>query len=142
MRNHQLSTEIQRSEIPLSMTDMSTRTACLGIIFALATIEPKKRRRKRLWMKEWHQKRSRFTHQALLNELSVSSPTDYKQFLRVDQETFAELLRMVEPLCRLRIDNQPVQSFAQTINHTHTRWLCLHNHPVCACMHERVYWPL
>lgn len=48
-------------------------------------------------MKEWLKKRSEFTHERLLNELRTSEPSDFKNFLRLDAESFDELLRLVEP---------------------------------------------
>ena len=39
--------------------DMSTKSACIGIILALATMKGKKKtKRKRVWMKKWHKHRS------------------------------------------------------------------------------------
>ncbi|XP_039967931.1 protein ANTAGONIST OF LIKE HETEROCHROMATIN PROTEIN 1-like [Bactrocera tryoni] len=49
-------------------------------------------------MKVWYQKRKQFTHENLLNELKLSNKSDYHQFLRMDSETFNELLTMVKPI--------------------------------------------
>ena len=49
-------------------------------------------------MKEWYKKRSTLSHDNLLKELLLSSPQDYKNFLRMDEDTFIHLLSMVTPL--------------------------------------------
>lgn len=50
-------------------------------------------------MKDWLKKRHEFTYDNLLQELLISS-ADYKNFLRIDKETFIDLLGMVMPLIR------------------------------------------
>ena len=41
--------------------------------------------------------RNRFTHQHLLNVLREKEPEDYKNFIRMDQESFDFLLNLVRP---------------------------------------------
>lgn len=41
--------------------------------------------------------RNRFTHEHLLNFLRKSEPEDYRNFLRMDQESFDYLLELVQP---------------------------------------------
>jgi hypothetical protein len=69
--------------------------AAACVVVALLT-KPKKRK-KRIWMKEWLKKRSEFTHERLLNELRTSEPNDFKNFVRLDAESFDELLQLIEP---------------------------------------------
>ena len=47
-------------------------------------------------MKEWYKKKCKLSHECLLNE--VISPQDYKNFLRMDHDTFTHLMTMVRPL--------------------------------------------
>jgi len=54
----------------------------------------KKEIRKRFWMKKWF-KRHTFSHHNVLDELSLSSPLDYRRYLRMDHSTVLELLDMV-----------------------------------------------
>ncbi|CAH1990330.1 unnamed protein product [Acanthoscelides obtectus] len=77
----------------------SNDAACLAIIIAAACdVGVNKRKRKqRVWMKEWLKKRSLFSHANLLKELQVSSPLDYKNYLRMNSTTFGELLALVTP---------------------------------------------
>jgi hypothetical protein len=45
-------------------------------------INKKEKRKKRFWTKNWLQKKARFTHHNLLDELLLTSPADYKNYLR------------------------------------------------------------
>lgn len=54
-------------------------------------------KRKRFWMKEWFKKRRTFSYHKLLDELRLSSPSDYRSYLRMDHSTFIELLNMITP---------------------------------------------
>ncbi|GFN82152.1 hypothetical protein PoB_000865800 [Plakobranchus ocellatus] len=71
--------------------------AAIALAVALAIEEetdvPKRKRAK--WSKEWFLKRSKFGHTKLLFELSHNEPSDFKNFLRMDIESYNEL---VEPL--------------------------------------------
>jgi hypothetical protein len=53
------------------------------VVIALL-LKPKKKRKKRVWMKEWLKIRNKFTHEILLNELRASEPNDFKNFVRLD----------------------------------------------------------
>ena len=57
-----------------------------------------KKKEKKMWMKKWYQDRNHYTHENLLGELRQSSSDDYKNFLRMDAETFDELLSLVQPI--------------------------------------------
>ena len=48
-------------------------------------------------MKEWYKKKCKLSHDSLLNEV-ITSPQDYKNFLRMDHDTFTHLLTAVTPL--------------------------------------------
>ena len=75
---------------------MNRKKACIAILLAVAPEKPNKRKES-LWMKEWYKKKGKFSHDLLLNEL-LSSPEDYKNFLRMDHDAFVNLLTMVTPL--------------------------------------------
>jgi len=55
----------------------------------------KEKRKQRIWMKEWLKKRVEFGQDRLVSELKLSSIVDYKNYLRMDADTFGELLEMV-----------------------------------------------
>ena len=83
------------------MTNMSS-SAIASIIIACALDDGddntrKRKRKQRIWMKEWLQKRATLSHDSLIQELQLSSPLDYKNYLRMDLHTFGDLLQMVSP---------------------------------------------
>jgi hypothetical protein len=70
------------------------RKACLAIILTLGT----KRHVKRwCWMKEWLKKRDKYSHVVLLKEVSATEVDDYKNYFRMNEETFNKLRQMMEP---------------------------------------------
>nr|XP_042911387.1 uncharacterized protein LOC122272161 [Parasteatoda tepidariorum] len=73
--------------------------ADLGFLIAtlVAVKRKKKEKKKRRWSKEWYKLRNYFTHEHLLNFLSDSEPEDYRNFLRMDQESFDHLLDLLRP---------------------------------------------
>ena len=77
---------------------MSTEAACIAIILALDEEDESKSKKRKLWMKELFKKRSKFTHENLLKDLLLSAPADYENYLRMDRETFMDLLEMTTPL--------------------------------------------
>lgn len=91
----------------------------IAVAAALAVEEktdvPKRKRAK--WSKEWFVQRSTFGHTKLLRELSHNEPNDLKNFLRMDAESYNELLQMVEPLI-----------FQPTQRKLHLSFVCCCNH--------------
>jgi hypothetical protein len=57
-----------------------------------------KRKRKK-WCKDWLLKRDTYSHVNLLNELKFE-PEDFKNYLRMDEKTYLELLSMVTPMIK------------------------------------------
>ena len=55
-------------------------------------------KKKRKWAKNCFLQRENFGHRQLLQELRNTEPNDFKNFLRMDVESYNELLQMVEPL--------------------------------------------
>eukprot|EP00102_Acyrthosiphon_pisum_P025492 XP_016662702.1 PREDICTED: uncharacterized protein LOC107884643 [Acyrthosiphon pisum] len=45
-----------------------------------------------MWMKEWLKKRDQFSHDRLVAEFKISSAVDYKNYLRMDADTFEQRL--------------------------------------------------
>ena len=77
-----------------------SKAACLAIILAYATEEETvyRKRKRSIWTKEWLKRRSVFGHGNLIKELELSSPLDYKNYLRMCPSTFGELLELITPL--------------------------------------------
>ncbi|CAK1593514.1 unnamed protein product [Parnassius mnemosyne] len=61
----------------------------------LCLSEDEKKRKKRKWMKLWLKERITLNH---LNILRILDSEDFRNFLRMDQDTFNELLEMVRPM--------------------------------------------
>ena len=76
----------------------STADAAFLAITLVALKRKKDGKRKRRWSKEWYKMRNRFTHEQLLNVLREKEPEDYKNFLRMDPESFDILLNLVRPM--------------------------------------------
>ena len=73
---------------------------CFLSLFVVTFAERKIRREKRKqWCKEWLQRRNKFTHINLLNELR-NEPSDYKNFLQMNESVYNELLSLVSPLIK------------------------------------------
>ena len=83
--------------------------AALSIIILLSVLR-RRRRRKRLrktrrtcWTRQWIKRRQKLgAFHALVRELSDEDPKGFKNFLRMDQLSFAELDRLVSPLIKRR----------------------------------------
>ena len=66
--------------------------------FTLADLERKKRRPRRIWVKEWIKNRqTKGAYSALLNEFLLTDRKDYRRFMRMNTETFSEVLERIRP---------------------------------------------
>lgn len=64
---------------------------------AVLIIKKKKKvRPRKIWSKKWLLLREKFTHINLLNELKLE-PEDWFNYLRMDEATYSELLKIVIP---------------------------------------------
>lgn len=62
---------------------------------AVALLEDEgKIRKRRKWCKNWLLQRRIYTHMNLLKELRTSEPSDFKNYLRMDNDAFNLLLRI------------------------------------------------
>lgn len=84
--------------------DAAADAAALLIIYTCFDIEHKKqekkkieKKRKRKWSEEWLLERKKHSHVATLKNMEMLTPRDYKNFLRMDVDTYEELLRWVTP---------------------------------------------
>lgn len=80
-----------------SDSDDATLLALMVIHACKKKIERKKKKRS-IWMKEWLKRRCVSSHVHLLKDLEVTAPSDFKNFLRMDSETYMELLNLTAPL--------------------------------------------
>ena len=65
----------------------------------VATSDDKCRKKRKMWAKNLFQKRKTFTHANLLKELDSN---DFRNFLRMDEECFINLLDLVKPFIQRR----------------------------------------
>lgn len=79
--------------------DQVSRSIAITMLGVIAiTQQKKKKRNRRMWSKEWLINRDQYSHMVLLRELKDNNPDDYRNYLRMSEETFSELLVMVKPM--------------------------------------------
>lgn len=70
---------------------------------AVCVVNVQKRKRRysnrRWWCKEWLLKRNQYSHINLLEELRLY-PDDWRNYLRMNEQTYLELLNLVTPLIK------------------------------------------
>jgi len=83
---------------PRNMVTAQKRTAAV-VLLALAVEEESNKiwKRRRFWCKSWLQKRDHYSDMRLLRELQENNPDDFKNYLRMDETAFSELLTAVTP---------------------------------------------
>jgi hypothetical protein len=63
--------------------------------------KPKKvKKQRRTWSKEWLKNRQQYTQEKLLTELRNFERNDFKNFLRMNDECFDEILTLVNPFIK------------------------------------------
>ncbi|XP_069585020.1 uncharacterized protein [Ranitomeya imitator] len=60
--------------------------------------ERRSKRKRRMWTREWLQKRSDLSHMQLVRELQDNNPHDFRNYLRMSEESFKHLLERITPL--------------------------------------------
>ncbi|CAI6376995.1 unnamed protein product [Macrosiphum euphorbiae] len=65
-------------------------------LVCLAKKTKQSRRPRRKWSRKWLLKKREFSHINLLRELR-NEPNDWRNYLRMDEETYVELLKLVSP---------------------------------------------
>lgn len=73
-------------------------SVAMALVIALDSDETPRKKRK--WSKDWFLKRATYGHANLLQELRLSEPEDFRNFLRMDGASFDELLCLVEPFIK------------------------------------------
>lgn len=74
-----------------------------AMVIALIALEEEKkkkktnRRKSRVWSKDWLLQRNKFSHVNLLTNLRENNPEDYRNYLRMTQQSFEILLSLVQP---------------------------------------------
>lgn len=100
------------------------KDALIGIaIFLVCDNVKKTKRKKRFWVKQWFKKSNTLSDHNLI--LQLSSPSDYRNYLRMDHTTFSKLLGMVTPYIEkqytsLRKSISPAQHLLCTLRYLAT----------------------
>lgn len=78
----------------MSTLDQKKKLALVSaLLYSELIIDKKKKRKKRLvWQKKWLSDRNIYSNLQLLKELRTNEPDDYKNYLRMDANTFDDLL--------------------------------------------------
>jgi hypothetical protein len=69
-----------------------TEASCLAIALAVCL-----KKRIRRWMKEWLEKKKKYTNEKLLKDVRLSEPSDFQNFLRLDAKSSDERLKIITP---------------------------------------------
>ena len=94
-------------------------------LLALAYVNNKQRRKKRKqWCKQWMERRNKFTHINLLNELR-DEPSDFSNYLRMNESVYNELLSLISPLIKkkdtqMRVAISPHERLTATLRYLAT----------------------
>ncbi|KAJ8301055.1 hypothetical protein KUTeg_022574 [Tegillarca granosa] len=83
------------------MEDEVAITVSIIMICAAMKLLKKRKVKRKCWTRPWIKRRSKFgAHHALLDELRREDPKSYKNFIRLDDAAFQELLQLVTPLIK------------------------------------------
>ena len=80
----------------ISLFQESVMDGPTALALALA-LQRKTKQKKRKWAKNWFLQRKEFGHSKLLDELRCTEPSDFRIFLRMNEDSFDELLELVRP---------------------------------------------
>lgn len=79
------------------LTKAKRKTFAAALILLLLQ-EPITKTKKRFWVKDWLLQRDTLSHMRLVRKLRNCAKDDLKNYLRMDDKCFNELLTMVKPL--------------------------------------------
>jgi hypothetical protein len=78
-----------------------TIAAVILLATAIKLIKKRKWVNRRIWTRLWIKRRAvHHAHNALLQELTLEDPSAFRNFVRMDQQCFSELLELVTPHIR------------------------------------------
>ena len=86
---------------PVQSRLIAAAAACAAITAIAAAMvlhKKKRRRRKKIWVKKWILRRpTKGSYAMLVDELRLEDPASYKNYLRMNEDTFMELVDRVSP---------------------------------------------
>lgn len=69
----------------------------IALVGLCVVLNKKKKCKRKMWSKKWLTKRNEYTHTRLLKDL-VGEPSDFRNYLRMDEDAYKQLLLLVTPL--------------------------------------------
>ncbi|XP_053395798.1 uncharacterized protein LOC123528006 [Mercenaria mercenaria] len=86
---------------PMQDVDGIIAIVCVIMIMPAINLQHRDRVRGRQWVGPWIARRGQYgAYHALMQELRQEDPRSYKNFVRMDKDTFTELLELVTPLIK------------------------------------------
>ncbi|XP_053390824.1 uncharacterized protein LOC128553673 [Mercenaria mercenaria] len=86
---------------PIQDVDGIIAIVCVIMIMSAINLQHRDRLRGRQWVRPWIARRGQYgAYHALMQELRQEDPRSYKNFVRMDKDTFTELLELVTPLIK------------------------------------------
>ena len=74
-------------------------TACSAIVILCGILKKKRRNRRKIWMKTWLANRDvNSAYNSIMQELRLNDRENFRMYLRMNTETFDELVRLVKPI--------------------------------------------
>ncbi|VVC38853.1 Hypothetical protein CINCED_3A003670 [Cinara cedri] len=74
--------------------------AAIGCLMAVSCLKTRvKKRKRKIWVKDWLSKRAKYLHVNLLTELRIC-PKDWQNYLRIDEDTYLKLLALITPFIK------------------------------------------
>ncbi|XP_077146295.1 uncharacterized protein LOC143807995 isoform X1 [Ranitomeya variabilis] len=86
----------------LTSGEKSVVAAALVFVAARLLEERRPKRKRRMWTRSWVLKRSTLSHMGLIRELRDNNPHDFRNYLRMSEESFKIILAAVTPLTQRR----------------------------------------
>ncbi|XP_077149254.1 uncharacterized protein LOC143810032 [Ranitomeya variabilis] len=86
----------------LTSGERSVVAAALMFEAARLLEERRPKRKRRMWTRSWLLKRSTLSHMGLIRELRDNNPQDFRNYLRMSEESFKLILAAVTPLIQKR----------------------------------------
>ncbi|XP_069593180.1 uncharacterized protein [Ranitomeya imitator] len=92
-------------QVAMSSSDVPVLVAAALLVEAHNQLEAQARknrakRQRRMWTKQWLQKRNQLSHMGLIRELQENNPQDFRNYLRMSEDSFRVLLAAVDPYIR------------------------------------------
>lgn len=108
------------------MADKEKAAAFAAVVAIIISRRHRRRKKRSVWVRDWIKVREeRGAYHQLVQELRLTDISSYRNFLRMDHATFAELLQKVTPLIKcedtvLRTAIDPGERLALTLRYLAT----------------------